>query len=274
MEHVDWQRLETYIPVSLNEPGAFALALAVILTIVLGRFLAVCGVAEWIFYRWRPAWVRARQLTDRLPLPSERWFELRWSVVTSIIFGVLGVFMGWMWQNGYAQFYLNFAEYGYWYLPVSWLLYAGIHDTIYYWVHRWMHEPRLYQWMHATHHKSLRPSVWASFSFHPYEALFQAAILPLLLLVIPIHPVVMLIHLTFMTLTALSNHLSHEILPRGFLGRWLGGWLISGTHHTQHHRFGRTNYGLFFTFWDRWMGTEHPRFREELGKVLKTSANG
>ena len=34
-----------------------------------------------------------------------------------------------------------------------------------------------------------------------------------------------------------------------------------------HHSSGNTNFGLYFTWWDRWMGTEHPRYREEFRKV-------
>jgi sterol desaturase/sphingolipid hydroxylase (fatty acid hydroxylase superfamily) len=29
-------------------------------------------------------------------------------------------------------------------------------------------------------------------------------------------------------------------------------------HHNLHHEKSRGNYGLYFTFWDRWMGTQFP----------------
>jgi sterol desaturase/sphingolipid hydroxylase (fatty acid hydroxylase superfamily) len=33
------------------------------------------------------------------------------------------------------------------------------------------------------------------------------------------------------------------------------GWLNRSTFHNDHHRLFRGNYGLYFTFWDRVMGT-------------------
>jgi sterol desaturase/sphingolipid hydroxylase (fatty acid hydroxylase superfamily) len=33
--------------------------------------------------------------------------------------------------------------------------------------------------------------------------------------------------------------------------------LVGVTHHDQHHRHARCNYGVHFTLWDRIMGTLH-----------------
>ncbi len=35
-----------------------------------------------------------------------------------------------------------------------------------------------------------------------------------------------------------------------------------------HHAWGHSNYGLYFTWWDRLCGTEHPRYRDELWALL------
>jgi sterol desaturase/sphingolipid hydroxylase (fatty acid hydroxylase superfamily) len=48
---------------------------------------------------------------------------------------------------------------------------------------------------------------------------------------------------------------------------------VCGTmHHDMHHRLGRTNYGLYFRFWDKLMGTEHPEF-ERLFDHVHSPAN-
>lgn len=44
----------------------------------------------------------------------------------------------------------------------------------------------------------------------------------------------------------------------------LFGWWNTTTHHDLHHQRGRSNYGLYFTWWDRWMGTEHPDYQAEV----------
>jgi len=68
--------------------------------------------------------------------------------------------------------------------------------------------------------------------------------------------------LIIMTVSATINHLDIEIYPKGFEKHWLGKWLIGATHHSQHHAKFLTNYGLYFTFWDKWMNTESPDFEE------------
>ena len=49
-------------------------------------------------------------------------------------------------------------------------------------------------------------------------------------------------------------------MPAGRDGRPLFDWLTTTTHHDLHHSQAHWNYGLYFTWWDRWMGTEHPDY--------------
>ncbi len=46
----------------------------------------------------------------------------------------------------------------------------------------------------------------------------------------------------------------------GHFTRFLNDWLTTTTHHDLHHADRRWNFGLYFTFWDRLMGTEHPDY--------------
>ncbi|NQZ17779.1 MAG: sterol desaturase family protein, partial [Bdellovibrionales bacterium] len=71
-------------------------------------------------------------------------------------------------------------------------------------------------------------------------------------LFIPIHPVVIISYLTFMTLTAISNHLGVELFKWPLLQRHF----ISGTHHALHHKRFNGNYGLYYCFMDRLGKTE------------------
>ena len=48
-------------------------------------------------------------------------------------------------------------------------------------------------------------------------------------------------------------------------------WINTRTHHDLHHNGGfNKNNRLYFTFWDKWMGTEHKdyhaRFAEAVGR--------
>ena len=42
-------------------------------------------------------------------------------------------------------------------LPLSLLVYLFLHDTWFYWTHRWMHRPRVFRLAHAVHHASKPP---------------------------------------------------------------------------------------------------------------------
>jgi sterol desaturase/sphingolipid hydroxylase (fatty acid hydroxylase superfamily) len=60
------------------------------------------------------------------------------------------------------------------------------------------------------------------------------------------------------------GHAGVELLPRSWLAGWWGRWFTTTLHHDLHHAHGRLNYGLYFTFWDRLCGTEHPDYRRRL----------
>ena len=124
-----------------------------------------------------------------------------------------------------------------------------------------MHQPVIFKIVHKVHHDSNITSPWTAFSFHPLEGLLQAIFLPLILLVLPMHVYVLLIQLTIMTFSSVINHLDIEIYPKYFHKHFLGRWLIGATHHSLHHKQFKYNYGLYFTFWDKWKRTESPLFK-------------
>ncbi len=266
MEH--FEKFKSYIPFDLMEPKYFLMACAVLFGILVFRYFLMAGAFWFVFYRMKPAGLMQRQIYQNLPAAKIQFYEIKWSILTGIPFTLGALAIGIMWQRGWTQIYLPFNQYGLWYLIPSLLILSLVHDFYFYATHRFLHTTWAYRRFHSVHHNSLTPSPWASFSFHPVEALIQAAAIPLLILFIPLHPVMILIYLTFMTLSGITNHLGFEILPQGS-EKGFGKWLVSGVHHTQHHRYYRYNYGLFYTFWDRIFKTEHPKFPEEFRQVFE-----
>ena len=241
--------------------------------IVAFRYYLIVFPFYWLFYRWRPQRFSQRQIYSELPGNEIQRFERRWSLLSSGIFGLTGVVLGLFWQKGWTQIYLRFDEMGWSYLVISPFLLVLLHETYFYWTHRLLHVPWFYRRFHSVHHESLHPSPWASFSFHPVESLLNALALPLIAMVMPLHPVVLLLHLVLMTVTAILNHLGFELLPRNRFGKWVGTHVVSALHHSQHHRYFRFNYALFMTFWDRWLGTEHPQFAQQLENFTRPKAS-
>ena len=81
-----------------------------------------------------------------------------------------------------------------------------LHGAYFYWAHRLMHHPRIYRHLHLVHHKSVNPSPWAAYAFHPVEAVLEAGIVPLLLLVMPLHPLSFWAFVTLMLAFTVYGH--------------------------------------------------------------------
>jgi sterol desaturase/sphingolipid hydroxylase (fatty acid hydroxylase superfamily) len=56
------------------------------------------------------------------------------------------------------------------------------------------------------------------------------------------------------------GHLGFEIYPKGFNKNWFGKWMNTSVSHNLHHQYFKGNYGLYFTIWDRLMGTLRPDY--------------
>jgi len=183
--------------------------------------------------------------------------EIGWSLASAAIYGIPAGIVAWGWQNlGWTQIYTDINAWPLWYLPLSVFLFLFAHDSWFYWTHRLMHRPRWFRIAHAVHHASRPPTAWAAMAFHPIEALTGAIVVPLLVLLIPIHVAALGLVLAIMTVMGVTNHMGWEIWP-SFLWRGpIGKLLITASHHQKHHTDYRCNYGLYFRFWDRLCGTD------------------
>lgn len=244
-----------------THPGNFLLTALFFFAVILGRYLLVSWVVHSIFYSWSRRKWQARKLGTRDYPKAQLRREIAWSTITTSIFALAGAGMLVMWQLGWLQVYLEPTDYPIIWMPVSLAIAMFLHETAYYFLHRWMHQPRIYRIVHQVHHESSIPSPFTAFSFHPLEGLMQALILPAILLMVPMYVGVLLLYLLIMTASAVINHLDIEVYPKGFHRHRLGKWIIGATHHSMHHKQHRYHFGLFFTFWDRWLQTESPKYQ-------------
>ena len=230
------------------------------------RYVLLVATSEWLLSQKH--WTRRRlSFGQQVRKANQTRRELRYAAFTSVIFGLSTVVLLWSWASGYLAIYDDWHDYPLWWIPVSLLLAMLIHETYYYWLHRAMHHPVVYPWLHRGHHDSIVTSGWTSFAFDPGEAVFQAGIIPLILIVVPMHWLVLVAWLLLMTLSAIINHTGVEVYPRGMYRHWLGRQFIGATHHGLHHTRFNKNYGLYFTFWDRWMGTEAEETQREFARA-------
>ncbi|MFT3968121.1 MAG: sterol desaturase family protein [Sphingobium sp.] len=229
-------------------PGVLMSAIA--MSAIVGvRYLLTSGAFAWATQRVRPGLYGG--------LDRQMRGEIGWSLLSALLYGVPAGFVAWGWrEHGWTRIYAEAHALPYWYLPVSVLLYLALHDTWFYWTHRLMHRPRWFRIAHAVHHESRPPTAWAAMSFHPWEALTGAVVIPTLVFLIPIHIGALGTVLAIMTLMGVTNHMGWELFPRWLVHGPAGEWLITATHHHKHHESYRGNYGLYFRFWDRLCGTD------------------
>jgi sterol desaturase/sphingolipid hydroxylase (fatty acid hydroxylase superfamily) len=136
------------------------------------------------------------------------------------------------------------------------------------------HRPLLFKWLHQGHHRSAEPTPWTSFAFDPPEALFQALFFVGLVFIVPLHFITLLAALMSMTVWAVITHLGFELFPSPFPVHCLGKWFIGPKHHLIHHRKYTVHYGLYFTFWDKLLGTHAPNYQEEFNSSVERKSIG
>ena len=150
---------------------------------------------------------------------------------------------------------------------VSLVLTILAHDTYFYWVHRTMHRPRLFRAFHRRHHRSNNPTPFTAYSFDLGEAALMAAFTPLWVLLVPVSWPAFGLFMIHQIARNVIGHSGYELFPARRDGRPLLDWMTTVTHHDLHHAQAGYNFGLYFTWWDRWMGTENPRYHTEFARV-------
>ncbi|MBV6648024.1 MAG: sterol desaturase family protein [Cyclobacteriaceae bacterium] len=223
---------------------------------VVFRYFLLAALFQYIFSPVRKRW-QQRKVSPVDPGSAQFKYEIFWSICTSFIFAIIAALMLKAWVLGYTRLYTSIEDFGWLYLLLSIPAALLLHETQYYWLHRWMHRPGIFKWVHKVHHKSLQTSAWTAFSFHPSEGLIQMLMIAFILMVLPVHYGVLLLLLVIMTISSIVNHLGIDIYPRSGVFRK---HVIGASHHSVHHSHFNHNYGLYFTFWDRWMGTEFDKF--------------
>jgi len=238
------------------------------------RYLfGAAGVAllYWLLRRW----TAPRRIQQRAATLADRRRELRLSVQTIAIFGVVDLL-------AFALITYGVVKIAHGFDPVVFTLQlialVILHDAYFYWMHRGLHLRAMFRRAHSAHHLSRTPTSWAAYAFAPIESVFEALYVPIALLGLslfgPVYPLAIFIFLGHQIARNAIGHSGHELAWSGFTRSPLTGWMTTTTHHDLHHSEGRHNFGLYFTWWDRMMGTEHPRYHEKFEAVAGRKAIG
>ena len=224
-------------------------------------YYLVVVLAFWALWLWWRRHPPARRPLQARPVSTRQIQRaLLWTISTLVVAGSVLPILLIFGFGKYTQFYPNVAKFGWPYFVLSIVLMMLIQDTYFYWSHRLMHRPRLFRWFHRTHHKFVNTNPWTTYAVGPLEALGVNGVSIIILLLIPVNGLALLIFSLINTAYAVYTHLGYELYPRGTESHWLGRWINTSVAHNTHHARNRYNYGWYFLFWDRAMGTLDPDY--------------
>ena len=219
---------------------------------------AIAGVLHLWFYKFsaqgsklkydpRPLMVKGKQFT----LGGQIRDNMFWTLGSGVFFWTAyEVLMFWAMGNGYIPL-ISWAKTPIWFVAI--ILLIPLWESFYfYWIHRMIHIPFLYKHVHSVHHRNINVGPWSGMSMHPVEhAIYLGSVL--IHFLIGAHPLHIIFHLQYYTLTAVTTHTGFQGLVVKDKNR-----LALGTfHHQMHHRYFECNYGSLEMPWDKWFGSFH-----------------
>ncbi len=232
------------------------------------RYLIIASIAFIIWYVLLRRLNASKKIQAKYPQFKDYAREIGFSITTVFIMSFIpATILGSPELAKHTKFYTDINQHSMWWFVLAFPLMAFIHDTYFYWMHRLMHHPSVFKIVHLVHHKSTNPSPFAAYAFHPLEAIVEAGIFLVFVFTMPVHLFHLLFFFLFMIIYNVYGHLGWELYPKGFSKHWLGKWINTSVNHNQHHQYFKVNYGLYFLFWDRMMGTIRKDYEEKFEEV-------
>jgi sterol desaturase/sphingolipid hydroxylase (fatty acid hydroxylase superfamily) len=137
-----------------------------------------------------------------------------------------------------------------------WLLLLLAEDFLYYWLHRWDHEIRLFWAVHVTHHSSGHMNFTVGFRSSVFQPLYRFIyFIPLALMGFRPLDIVFMYSATQIWGIFVHTELINKM-------GWLEYILVTPSHHRVHHasnpKYLDKNMGMFLIIWDQLFGTFQP----------------
>jgi len=142
-----------------------------------------------------------------------------------------------------------------------WFILVLAEDFLYYWLHRFDHEIRLFWAVHVTHHSSEYMNFTVGFRSSVFQPLYRFIyFIPLALLGFKPLDIVFIYSATQIWGIFVHTELIHKM-------GWLEYILVTPSHHRVHHasnpRYLDKNLGMFLIIWDQLFGTFQAELPDE-----------
>jgi sterol desaturase/sphingolipid hydroxylase (fatty acid hydroxylase superfamily) len=226
--------------------------------------IAIVYVLVWKLFKkrfqnWR---IQLKERVDSKQIKSELINSL-FTLMVSTLF-VLVIYL--LKTMGYTKIYTNINEYPKFFAYGGVFIFLILDDTWFYWMHRILHHPRIFKYIHRTHHKSIDVNPFTSLSFHWAETLLLTSWIVPVSMVFPIYLPAFGILQIWGLVDNIKSHLGYEFFP-SWWNKSLGKLMTSSTHHNMHHSKFNGNYGVHFRIWDKLLGTEFNDYEKTFDEI-------
>jgi len=150
---------------------------------------------------------------------------------------------------------------------VYWIMLVLLEDFLYYWLHRFDHEVRLFWAVHVTHHSSSQLNFSVGFRSSVFQPLYRFIyFIPLALLGFKPLDIVFIYAATQIWGILVHTKLINKLGILEYI-------LVTPSHHRVHHasnpKYLDMNMGMFLIVWDKLFGTFQPELSVEEYQPLK-----
>jgi sterol desaturase/sphingolipid hydroxylase (fatty acid hydroxylase superfamily) len=162
-------------------------------------------------------------------------------------------------RTGYLlvlNYFFNFQVFSFTNVVVYWIMLLVLEDFLYYWLHRFDHEVRLFWAVHVTHHSSRQLNFSVGFRSSVFQPLYRFIyFIPLALFGFKPIDIIFIYSATQIWGIFVHTELIHKM-------GWLEHILVTPSHHRVHHasnpKYLDMNLGMFLIIWDKLFGTFQP----------------
>ncbi|MEY4539360.1 MAG: hypothetical protein RLZZ306_1117, partial [Bacteroidota bacterium] len=95
--------IENLFKLDFTEPKIFLLVCLVMFVLITSRYFILGGIFHVYFYIWKRKEWENRKINKKEYPKNQFRKEVFWSMLTAIIFSVIGAISGIIWQKGYTS---------------------------------------------------------------------------------------------------------------------------------------------------------------------------
>lgn len=183
---------------------------------------------------------------------------------------LLNAFIDLLVRSGYLlvlNYFFHYRLFSFSHAIIYWIMLLVLEDFVFYWLHRFDHEVRLFWAVHVTHHSSTHLNFSVGFRSSVFQPLYRFIyFIPLALVGFKPLDIVFIY-----SATQIWGILVHtELIDK--MG-WLEHVLVTPSHHRVHHasnpKYLDMNMGMFLIIWDKIFGTFQPELAVDEYQPLK-----